>query len=280
MRIDLHCHSYYSDGQLSPKELVDRAHTMQIDVLALTDHDTVQGVQEAMEYQNTQKRALQLIAGVEISTSWHGFDIHVLGLNVDHNDELFLQRLAQQSASREARALRIDEKLQKAGLSGVYELAKRYSGTGQITRAHFARAMVSLNLVKDPNDAFKKYLGKGKRAHVSPDWISIEQAISWIHDAGGQAALAHPGHYDMTTKWLRRLVSEFALSGGDAMEVNHVQLAPAKQTLLKELAIEHGLLASAGSDFHFPGRWTELGKIHKIPESLQPVWHDWNLMLA
>lgn len=280
MKIDLHSHTYYSDGILSPKELIDRAHNMQIDVLAITDHDTVAAVTEAIEYQNQQKRALQIIPGVEISTSWHNFDIHILGLNVNHLDSTFLSKLDQQSKSRESRALKIDEKLTKAGVEGVYAHAKQLAGKGQITRAHFARAMVQNGLVKDIDSVFKKYLGKGKKAHVKPQWIEIGEAISWIHQAGGQAVLAHPGHYDLTTKWLKRLVAEFAGNGGDGMEVVHSHLSPQKKALLSELANLHQLRASAGSDFHYPNRWTELGKNLKLPADLEPIWRDWQLDAA
>ena len=277
MKIDLHCHSIYSDGHLTPKELIDRAHNMQVDILALTDHDTVQGFDELQQYQATQKRQLRLISGVEISTAWHGFDIHILGLNFDLENSVFLQRLQEQGDRREERAIKIENKLSKAGVDGILPIAKSLAGKGQITRAHFARALVKANAVKDMEDAFKKYLGKGKKAHVKPEWITLEEAIRWIHEAGGRAALAHPGHYDMSAKWLRRLVAEYSVAGGDAMEVNHSRLAEAKKKLLNELAIEHNLLASTGSDFHFPGRWTELGRVPPMAENLTPIWHDWML---
>jgi predicted metal-dependent phosphoesterase TrpH len=119
-------------------------------------------------------------------------------------------------------------------------------------------------------------LGKGKRAYVAPTWIELVTAVEWIHDAGGQAALAHPSHYDMTTKWLRRLVAEFAAHGGDAIELNYPNLTPQKQQLLIEMASENNLLASHGSDFHFPSRWTELGRRSTLPSDIQPVWHDWH----
>lgn len=275
MKIDLHCHSYYSDGQLSIAELVDRAHNMQVDVLALTDHDTVQGVEELIKVQAKQKRKMHIVSGVEVSTSWHGFDIHILGLNVDHHNETFLAQLHEQSLRRQQRAIKIDKKLQKAGVEGALELAQRYAGKGQISRSHFARALVSMQVVRDPQDAFKRYLGKGKKAHVAPVWITIEQAVEMIHAANGQAVLAHPGHYDMTAKWLRRLVGEFAEFGGDAMEVNHPHLAESKGQLITELALQHNLKGSSGSDFHFPSRWTELGKNLTMPEQIEPLWQNW-----
>ena len=277
MKIDLHSHTYYSDGQLSPKELIDRAHNMQVDVLAITDHDTVAGIPEALDYQAKQKRQMQILPGVEISTSWHNFDIHILGLHVDHTNSEFLQRLERQAQERDERAQRMSDKLAKIGIENVLADAKVLAGVGQLTRAHFARVLVSRGEAKDFDGVFKKYLGKGKKAHVKPQWISMADAVQWIQDAGGLAVLAHPGHYDMSTKWLRRLVADFALGGGDGMEVTHSHLSQEKKTLLAELAQEHTLRASAGSDFHYPNRWTELGKNLSLPPQLVPIWQDWQL---
>lgn len=278
MRIDLHSHTYYSDGQLSPEELILRAHNMQLDALAITDHDTVAAIDEAEAFQATQTRRLTIVPGVELSTGWHGFDIHVLGLNVDRYNEVFQIRLQQQSEERKRRAQTIGEKLAKAGLDGVYEKAVQFAGKGQITRAHFARAMVEMSYVSDFDGAFKKYLGKGKRAHVAPKWISIDEAITWIKEAGGKAVLAHPGHYDLSAKWLRKLLVYFKNAGGDGMEVCHPHLAPDRQRQMATYAEEYHFLASAGSDFHAPGRWTELGRHLNIPEHLTPVWQDWGIL--
>ena len=278
MKIDLHSHTHYSDGHLSPKELIDRAHNMQVNVLAITDHDTVNGIQEAINYQSEQKRSMQIMPGVEISTSWHNFDIHILGLNVDHTDAKFLARLDQQSKERDRRAQQMSDKLAKVGIDNVFEDAKTLAGKGQITRAHFARVLVQRQVVRDFDAVFKKYLGKGKKAHVKPQWIEIAEAITWIQDAGGKAVLAHPGHYDMTAKWLKRLVAEFANAGGDGMEVVHSHLTPERKKLLADIAAEHNLQASSGSDFHYPNRWTELGKNLSLPKQLVPIWHDWDLV--
>lgn len=278
MKIDLHSHTFYSDGQLSPKELIDRAHNMQVDVLAITDHDTVGGIPEALKYQAEQKRKLHILPGVEISTSWHNFDIHILGLQVNHTDEIFLERLTQQSQRRDERAQKMSDKLSRVGIENVFEDAKALAGIGQITRAHFARVLVERGEAKDFDAVFKKFLGKGKKAHVKPEWITMAEAIEWIQEAGGKAVLAHPGHYDLTTKWLKRLVAEFANAGGNGMEVTHSHLSPEKKKLLAELAEEHKLCASAGSDFHYPNRWTELGKNLKLPAQLVPIWQGWKFM--
>lgn len=275
MKIDLHSHTKFSDGHLTPEELILRVHTMQVDALAVTDHDTVAGLEEAHATQSKQKRALTIIDGVEISTTWHSFDIHVVGLNVDRHCPTFLERLQGQSQTREARAEKIADKLEKCGFEGVLTRAKALAGVGQVTRAHFARVLVNNYGVPSMDAAFKKYLGKGKRAAVKAEWPSIETAIEWIHDAGGQAVLAHPAHYDMTAKWLRRLVALFEQAGGDAIETAFPGINKTKQELINELAQTHQLLASAGSDFHFPSRWTELGKNLGIISKLTPVWHNW-----
>ncbi|WP_416305312.1 PHP domain-containing protein [Neptunicella sp. SCSIO 80796] len=275
MKIDLHCHSHYSDGRLTIPELIDRAHNMQVDALAITDHDTVEGIAEAVAYQQQQKRPMAIVPGVELSTGWHGFDIHVLGLNVDYQDEIFLQRLAEQGQNRLQRAQKIGEKLAKAGIDDCFEQARQLAGVGQVTRAHFARVLVQRGVVDTMEKTFKKYLGKGQRAHVKPVWISIEQAIDWIHDAGGKAVLAHPGHYDLSAKWLRRLIVEFKQSGGDGMEVIHSHLSPQAKKQMRDYSLEYDLQASAGSDFHFPNRWTELGKNLSLPQDVVPIWQDW-----
>ncbi|WP_194362596.1 PHP domain-containing protein [Neptunicella marina] len=274
-KIDLHCHSHFSDGRLSIEELIDRAHNMQVDVLAITDHDTVAGIQSAMNYQSGQKRAMTLIPGVEISTGWHNFDIHILGLNLDYRDARLIERLELQGQSRDERARKIAEKLEKAGVAGCYERAREIAGVGQITRAHFARVLLEKGVVDSLEKAFKKYLGKGERAHVKPQWIDIPTAIKWIHDAGGKAVLAHPGHYDLSAKWLRRLIVEFKQSGGDGIEVIHSHLSPQRKQQMVDYATEYQLEASAGSDFHFPNRWTELGKNLSLPEQVVPIWHNW-----
>lgn len=277
LKIDLHSHTHYSDGQLSPEELIMRAHNMQVDALAITDHDTTAAIEQAQAFQAEQSRPMRIIAGVELSTAWHGFDIHVLGLNVDIHNEQFKQRLKEQSQSRDKRAVSIGEKLAKCGLDGVYEKAKLLAGKGQITRAHFASAMVSMSYVDSFDSAFKKYLGKGKRAHVKPQWISIENAVQWIKDAGGKAVLAHPGHYQLTAKWLRRLMVQFKEAGGIGIEVCHPRISPQVRQQLAVYAEEYGFEGSAGSDFHYPNKWTELGRHLSIPEQVTPVWHDWRL---
>jgi len=281
LKIDLHSHTRHSDGQLTPEELVMRAHNMQVDILAITDHDTVAGIAQAKAFQERQNRPLKLISGIELSTRWHGFDIHVIGLNVDENDLTLHQRLATQHSARLARAKTIARKLEACGMTGIGDAVFVQAGEGQVTRSHFAKALVEQGYVKDHAQAFKQWLGKGKRAFVAPRWIELTTAIEWIHEAGGQAVLAHPSHYDMTTKWLRRLVVEFAQADGDGIELNYPNLTAEKQTLLIKIAQDNRLLRSQGSDFHLPCRWTELGRALGrsaiLSDVIKPIWHDWDI---
>jgi predicted metal-dependent phosphoesterase TrpH len=276
LKIDLHSHTTFSDGKLSPKELIMRAQTMQVDVLAITDHDTVNGISVARSEAKAIAPKLKIISGTEISTRWHGFEIHILGLNVDETDKQFLARLESQQETRAQRSLDILEKLKKAGVNVEYEEVKQLA-SGVISRGHFAQLLVNKGIVSHHQQAFSEYLGKGKKAYATPKWIDIQTAVAWIKEAGGQAVIAHPYHYDMTTKWLRRLAAEFCQAGGEGIEVQHPNLAKAKQTLMIEIALEHGLLGSAGSDFHAPGPWTELGKRLTLPQSIVPIWHNWDV---
>lgn len=275
MKVDLHTHTHFSDGKLSPTELVMRAHNQQLDVLAITDHDTLAGLAEAREYQAQQKRSLHIIAGVEISTKWHGFEIHILGLNVDEKSATLDAHLATQAHIRHERAQKMSEKLSRIGINDVYTEAMTHVGAGQITRAHLASVLVKRGVVNSWNSAFTQYLGKGKKAYVNSPWPSIDEAIAWIQAAGGVAVLAHPGHYDMKTKWLRRLLTDFKAANGQGMEVTHPNMAPTKKQLLAQLAREYELLAAVGSDFHGPSAWSELGRKLDIDSDLPTVWQDW-----
>ena len=277
--IDLHSHTTHSDGALSPQELVMRAQQMQIDVLAITDHDTVSAISLAKEYAQKNDIKLEIVTGVELSTSWHGFDIHILGYNMDIDDPVLLKRLAAQLQERDERAKRICDKLARCGIENVYEDALIHANGAQISRNHIANVLVDRQVCATHQLAFSKYLGKGKRAYATPKWITIQTAVEWITQAGGQAVIAHPSHYDMSTKWLRRLTNEFKAAGGVAMEVTHPNMQKQTKSLLLEVALSSELLGSAGSDFHAPGRWTELGRRLDISEKVKPIWHDWPVVL-
>lgn len=275
LRVDLHSHTNCSDGALTPQELIQRAVNFQLDVLAITDHDTVSGLAAARKAINDNKLPLRLIDGIEISTQWQGFEIHIVGLNIDPNNAVLAQLINTQQQCREQRAIDIGKKLTKCGFAGVYEEAKLMAGEGSITRAHFARVLLQRGVVVKMQAAFDKYIGKGKRAYVKPNWVFIKDAISVIHQAGGVAVMAHPVRYDLSTKWLRRLIVEFKNQGGDGLEIVLPQMNNDQRRLMLSFCNEYGFHASMGSDFHQPSRWSDLGRNLIMPEQAQPIWQVW-----
>lgn len=274
-RVDLHSHTTCSDGGLSPQELIDRAVNFQIDVLAITDHDTTHAIDIANRYILEKNYPLKLINGIEISTSWHGFEIHIVGLNINPDNSELCALVSQQQQAREDRALAIGEKLEKCGFEGVYRQAKLLAGDGSITRAHFAKVLLQQGKVATLQAAFDKYIGKGKRAYVKPNWCSIQQAIDTIHQADGVAVMAHPVRYDLSTKWLRRLVVEFKNASGDGLEIVLPQMNNDQRRLMLSFCLEYGLKASMGSDFHYPSRWSDLGRNLIMPDTATPIWEEW-----
>ncbi|HKN03594.1 MAG TPA: RNase AM [Buttiauxella sp.] len=276
---DLHSHTTASDGLLTPEALVQRAVDMRVGTLAITDHDTVAGIAAAREEISRLHLPLRLISGVEISTLWENHEIHIVGLGVDEHHPALAAFLAQQSERRVQRAELIAERLEKAHIPGALEGAMRLANGGEVTRGHFARFLVECGKANTMADVFKKYLAKGKTGYVPPQWCTIEQAIDVIHHSGGQAVLAHPGRYDLTAKWLKRLLAHFAESGGDAMEVAQCQQAPNERTQLASYAQQFNLLASQGSDFHMPCAWIELGRKLWLPAGVEPVWRNWDNIL-
>jgi len=275
-RYDLHSHTRFSDGKLSPQELIDRAVNFQLDVLAITDHDTTNALDIANRYIQETGSKLELINGIEFSTSWQNFEIHVVGLNIDPSNEALKALIAKQQISREHRAIAMSDKLAKCGFDNMLEQAKALAGEGSITRAHFARVLLNQGAVSKMQSAFDKYIGKGKRAFVRPTWCGVATAVEAIHQAGGVAVLAHPMRYDMTAKWLRRLIVDFKTAGGDAMEVVLPQMNKEQRRLMLTYCLEYELYASMGSDFHFPSKWSDLGRNLNVPESCKPVWQLWS----
>lgn len=279
MRIDLHCHSTASDGQLTPGELVQRAHTMQIDYLALTDHDTIAGLCEARATAATlpAKSAPVILNGVEISCRWQGFEIHILGWQFDPEHPAMRSLLDAQMQKRAERAGQIEDKLVQAGVSDDVLTPVRQNPGRNLTRKHFADALLAAGVVDSIDNAFRRYLGRGQCAYVQPQWCSIEDAVNAIQEAGGSAALAHPLAYQLSTKWLKRLLHAFCDAGGDALEVVSCQQAPHQRAQLAQLAKDFKLQSSVGSDFHAPSAWRELGRNLGLPEGSDPVWDHWTL---
>jgi len=275
MLIDLHSHTTASDGQLTPSELVNRAENRQVNILAITDHDTVDGLIEAQNTIDEKGLKLTLIKGIEVTTNWLNHEIHVVGVNIDPNNVQLQALIALQKEKRESRAIEMGRRLAKAKIEGVYEGAKALAGDGAITRAHFARYLVEQGVAPTFQKVFDKYLSRGNTGYVPHNWVDIEEAIVAIHKAGGQAILAHPNHYNLSNKWMRRLFTEFKEAGGDAMEVAMGQQSPQVRLQLAMWSEEYDLLASQGSDFHFVGRWRDLGKALHLPKMAKPLWLDW-----
>ncbi|WP_323109201.1 RNase RNM [Pectobacterium carotovorum] len=270
---DLHSHTTASDGLLTPAALVSRAVDMRVSVLAITDHDTTAGLDEAQQAIAQQGLPLRLIPGVEISTLWENHEIHIVGLGMDSAHPALTGLLQQQAECRQSRAEQIAARLEKNRIPDALAGAQRLATGGQITRAHFARYLIELGIAANMNQVFKKYLAKGKIGYVPPQWCTIPQAIEAIHQSGGVSVLAHPGRYDLTAKWLKRLLATFAENGGIAMEVAQCQQAPDERTQLGRYARDFNLMASQGSDFHLPCAWIELGRKLWLPADAEPVWH-------
>ena len=280
MLIDLHSHTKSSDGQLTATELVERAANRQVHILAITDHDTADGLAEAQQTIIDKKLSLILINGIEITTNWLNHEIHVIGLNIDPEDPTLSDLIVAQKEKRERRAIEMGARLAKAKIPGVYEGAKALAGDGAITRAHFARYLVEIGVAPTFQKVFDKYLSRGNTGYVPHNWVDIEVAIKVIHQAGGQAILAHPDRYGLSNKWIRRLLTEFKQFNGDAMEVAMGQQSPQTRLQLAIWSNEYKLLASQGSDFHFVGRWRDLGRALHLPDIAKPVWADWPRYLS
>jgi len=270
---DLHSHSTASDGILSPAELVRLAAENGVDVLALTDHDSTDGHVEAAGV--AAEVGLQFVPGIEISVSWRKRLIHIVGLNVDGGYTVMQDGLVGLRAKRQQRAEQIGAKFDKIGMPDVYDGACALAN-GVVSRSHFAMYLVAQGVVKDVQQAFKKYLQKGKRCYVGCEWASLEEALSWIHGAGGQAVVAHPARYKLSRTLFREFLLDFKALGGAGIEVScsSHNLEEARQ--MAKYAEELELLASVGSDFHSPhNTWAKLGYVHALPEGCQPIWHDW-----
>lgn len=272
MKIDLHSHTTASDGHLSPSDLMLRAVTQNVQVLALTDHDSMAGLDEAQQAIDAQALPLILIPGVEISCSWESLEIHIVGLDISRQSPEMSALLEKQQERRLTRAQEISVRLAKHKVPDAFIHAQKLAGNASLTRAHFARFLVEQGYCKTMDQAFKRYLSRGAQAYVPHDWVSIEQAIAVIHAAGGQAVLAHPTRYKLSTKWLKRLLVLFKEAGGDAIEVSMCQQSPHERATLGQYCRDYGLMASVGSDFHLPFPWLELGKNLWLPKDVTPVW--------
>ena len=283
--IDLHSHTHFSDGDLAPSDLIARASKLGLEYLAITDHDSVSAFQSLSR--NNAKRTETsplltisgldggLISGLEVSCQWEGLEIHVLGLFVDVNNPVLTDLLTKQQERRRQRAIAIDLKLQRNGITGL----SAYLGTlpcDAISRSHMADFLVEQGHSKNKQHAFTKWLGRKGKAYVVADWCEFGEAITAIHEAGGIASMAHPDRYTLSRPRFRLMVADFCDAGGDAMEVSYSNLNPGSLGHLADLCEQHGLWATAGSDFHSPSHhWMDLGKIRMMPAACRDraIWH-------
>jgi predicted metal-dependent phosphoesterase TrpH len=274
---DLHCHSNISDGTLTPTELVQRAAGRGVKMLALTDHDDVDGLDEARAV--AQEFDIIFVNGVEVSVTWRSHTLHIVGLGIDPTYTPLADGLRLVRSGRGARAQKMSDELAKAGVGGVLAGAYKYANNpNMIGRTHFARYLVESGQCKDVKSVFNRYLAKGKPGYVAHQWASLTDAISWISGAGGLAVLAHPGRYmvgkhSMGKKTMQELLAEFVALGGRALEVvtgSHTQEQYAE---FARYAEQFNLLASCGSDFHGPQEsYRDLGRLPDLPLICRPVW--------
>lgn len=269
---DLHCHSVVSDGTLTPEALAQRAKTNGVELWALTDHDELSGQDRAIAA--AREVGLPYLTGTEISVTFAGITVHIVGLGMDHTNQALLTGLRATRGGREERAREMSDDLARVGIPGVYEGALKYVGNPElISRSHFARYLVEIGVSKDTNEVFRKYITEGKPGFVPHRWASLGDAVRWITGAGGVAVIAHPGRYKLTPTEEFALFTEFKAHGGQGVEVMtgaHGQADYAKYTGYCQ---EFGLAASRGSDFHSPEEsHTDLGKLPDLPGSVTPVW--------
>ena len=273
---DLHCHSTVSDGTLSPADIAVRAKTNGVDIWALTDHDEISGISVA------RSAALDLgmhyITGVEISVTWAGKTIHIVGLDFDETNASLVAGLAKTRSGRERRAQDMAADLfNKTGIPDAYRGALKYVGNPDlISRSHFARYLVEIGACENVSDAFKHFLSEGKPGFVPHRWATLTEAVGWIRGAGGVAVVAHPGRYDLTPLAFDAFFNEFKNLGGKAIEVVTGSHTIDQYDEYAKIANRYGFMASRGSDFHAPDEnLPDLGQLPALSKDLMPVWHHW-----
>jgi 3',5'-nucleoside bisphosphate phosphatase len=269
-RIDLHTHSHHSDGSLSPAELVTLAAQRQVQLLALTDHDTVAGCAAAAAA--CAEHRIEFLYGSELTALWRGREIHIVGLRLDPHSAALESHLRGVVQRRIERLRAIGAKLTRAGLPGEELVARVLAESRTPTRLHLAELLVERGDARDVDDAFRRWLGRGQRAAVSPQWPGIETAIGAILAAGGLAVLAHPHRYRLSSGALAELCAEFRAAGGAGIEVSLPGFSPNEAARAASLARRFDLAGSGASDFHKPGLpWRPVGRFAKLPEGVVPI---------
>lgn len=273
--VDLHCHSTVSDGVFSPRVLAQRAYANGVRLWSLTDHDEVGGQAEAQ--QAAQELGMQYVTGIEISVTWAGRTLHMVGLNYDAQNAELLAGLQRIRDDRIGRAYKMAEKLATFGVENAYEGALALAGNPELlSRTHFARYMVDIGHCTHIQEVFDKYLADGKPAYVAGAWANLTEAVQWVTGAGGIAVIAHPGRYKYSDLEFSTLFSTFKELGGQAIEVVTGSHSPEQYQQYAKVAQYYGFMASCGSDFHSPEESRiDLGGLPVLPEGLTPVWQAW-----
>jgi len=275
LNIDLHCHSNVSDGMLPPADVVARAAANGVHALALTDHDDVSGIAAARAA--ADEVGLTLIPGVEISVTWGGQTVHIVGLRIDPQHPELAGGLHDIRLGRIERARRMGEDLARSGIAGAYEGAYDYAVNKQMVgRTHFARWLVDQGHAPDIRSAFRRYLTRGNPGFVEHEWTSLDNAVGWIRASGGMAVIAHPGRYAFNPRELHLFLDAFRALGGEGIEVITGSHHPSEYGKFADLARAFGLKASRGADFHAPGEGIDIGRLPALPHYCQPVWQGWS----
>jgi 3',5'-nucleoside bisphosphate phosphatase len=271
MKADLHNHSYYSDGVLSPTEVVRLASKAGCDLFSLTDHDTTDGITEAQL--EADKLNLNLVNGVEISAFWRNMAIHILGLGIDINNDILQTGLEHNQKLRKERAEKIALDLWRSGIKDALEKTQSFSKTDMLTRTHFAQMLISEGYCKDMKAVFRRYLTGKKPGGVRVEWEDFDEVIHWIHASGGKAFIAHPFRYRMTHTKIKTMLNEFKCALGDGIEVVTATSSDEEIQLGNQWASKYNLLATCGSDFHgWPNQRVRIGNLRDLPDPEKAIW--------
>ncbi|KGP64429.1 phosphoesterase [Legionella norrlandica] len=273
--IDLHCHSSFSDGALTPEELIKKANSLQIQCLSLTDHDTIAGYPSL--YEAAQQTSIKIVKGIEFSTRWKKYDIHILGYQFCDTPEI-QELISHQNKSRIKRAEQIGESLHSLGVADAYHKACELAGHQRVGRPHFAQLLINEEKARDMQAAFKNYLGRGKRAYIPTPWLSLQDAVTGILRCSGQAVIAHPLKYGLTRTKLHELIKDFKEAGGVGMEVVSGEMTQIQIQEMAGVCERFHLLASSGSDYHSDTQSRiNLGRQQQLPITCTPIWQEWNI---
>ena len=271
MKVDLHNHSYYSDGVFSPTEVVRLADEADCNLFALTDHDTTDGLAEAQ--QMADELSVNLVSGVEISALWRNMTIHIVGLGIDINNDILQKGLHYNQRLREERAEKIALGLRRAGITDALEKTQELSKTDMITRTHFAQMLIREGYCKDMKSVFRRFLTGKKPGASHVEWRSFDEVVGWIHAAGGLAVIAHPFRYRMTQTKIKNMLIDFKEVLGDGVEVVTATSTDEEITLSNQWAKEYKLLSSCGSDYHgWSNQRIQIGYLRELPNLDNAIW--------